>query len=266
VEALKKNLTRIGLSDLEAKVYLSLLKKKNLTAKEISSSARINRTQTYDVLAKLVEKDMCVEVFGNVKKYEAIQPEKVMQNIQSELDKQKMIAEELADTLGNVFKNNINNDNPLDFIKVLRTKKGIKDHVFKLIQNTRTTICVFNKPPFAMNPDKNEPEKHSISKGIIHRSIYEIENNNDAFLKKIDHFHSAGEDIRIHEKLPLKLVIFDDKTVVMTLHNKIDKGSFFTAMSIEQNDFAKSMADIFELYWKNSLTIEEYISKKEDVK
>jgi len=48
----------------------------------------------------------------------------------------------------------------------------------------------------------------------------------------------------------------------MTLHNDSEIGSMFTAMSIEQRDFAISMADIFELYWNNSLTLEEFINKK----
>ena len=117
----------------------------------------------------------------------------------------------------------------------------------------------FNKPPFAMNPNKNEPERNSLKKGVVHRSIYEVEDNQKEFIKKIKHFESAGETIRINEKLPLKLIIFDRKNVVMTLHNNSDMGSLFTAMSIDQRDFANSMADIFELYWRNSMSVDEYI-------
>jgi HTH-type transcriptional regulator, sugar sensing transcriptional regulator len=262
METLIGDLTRIGLSDIEAKVYLTLLKKRNLTVKEISTTAKINRTQTYDILANLVKKGMCIEIFGNVKKYEAIQPEKVMNNIQSNLEKQKNIAKKLSSTLGDVFKNNEDNLNPLDFIKVLRTNKVIKDHVFNLISNAEKTICVFNKPPFAMTPDRNEPEKRSIKKGITHRSIYEVEADTNSFISKIKHFQGTGEIIRINKKLPLKLIIFDKRTVMMTLHNNSDQGSLFTAMSIEQEDFANSMADIFEVFWNNSITINEYLKKE----
>jgi len=262
METMINDLTRLGLSDIEAKVYLTLLKKRNLSAKEISAAAKINRTQTYDILAKLVNKGMCIEIFGNVKKYEAIQPEKVMQNIQTDLEKQKSIAENLATTLGNVFKNNEDNVNPYDFIKVLRTNKVIKDHVFNLISRAEETICVFNKPPFAMDPNQNEPENRSIKKGIEHRTIYEIEDDREAFIKKIRHFQATGELIRINKKLPLKLIIFDNQTVLMTLHNNSDQGSLFTAMSIEQKDFAMSMSDIFELYWNSSLTLDEFIKNQ----
>lgn len=261
METLISDLTRLGLTDIEAKVYLTLLKKRNLSVKEISSTAKINRTQTYDIMAKLVEKGMSVEIFGNVKKYQAIKPEKVMKTIQTDLERQKNIAENLATTLGDVFKNNEKNADPLDFIKVFRTNKVIRDHVFDLTAKAQDTICVFNKPPFAMNPDRNDPETLSIKKGVVHRTIYEVEEDVDSFLKKVEYFKSTGEMVRINEKLPLKLIIFDKRTVMMTLHNNLGQESTFTAMSIEQQDFASSMADIFNLYWGISLTPEDFLNQ-----
>lgn len=259
METLISDLTRLGLTDIEAKVYLTLLKKRNLSVKEISSAARINRTQTYDILAKLVEKGMCIEIFGNVKKYEAVKPEKVMNTIQTDLEEQKNIAQNLSATLGTVFKKNENNIDPLDFIKVLRTNKVIRDHVFDLTAQAEETICVFNKPPFAMNPEQNEPESLSIKKGVVHRTIYEVEADRETFLRKVRYFQSTGELVRINPKLPLKLIIFDQRTVIMTLHHNLGQESMFTAMSIKQQDFAASMADIFELYWGISLTPDEFI-------
>ncbi len=261
METLVSDLTRLGLTDIEAKVYVTLLKKRNLSVKEISSAAKTNRTQTYDILAKLVEKGMCIEIFGNVKKYQAVKPEKVMKTIQTDLEKQKNIAENLASTLGIVFKNNDKSNDPLDFIKVFRTNKVIRDHVFDLTTRAQETICVFNKPPFAMNPDRNEPETVSIQKGVVNRTIYEIEDDIDSFLRKIKYFQSTGEMIRINEKLPLKLIIFDKRTVMMTLYNNLGQESTFTAMAIEQRDFASSMADIFDLYWGISYTPEDFLKQ-----
>ena len=40
METLVSDLTKLGLTDIEAKVYLTLLKKRNLSVKEISSTAR----------------------------------------------------------------------------------------------------------------------------------------------------------------------------------------------------------------------------------
>lgn len=254
-----KDLVQIGLSELEAKIYLNLMKKRNFTATEIATAAGINRTQTYDILAKLVKRGMCVEIFGNVKKYEAIPPNLVMEKISRELDIQKTITDKLAKSLEVVFRSNNNIDNPLDFIKVLRTDTSIREHIFNLIDGARESVMVFNKPPYAMNPDSNEPEARSLKKGVRHSSIYEIEYDNMAdFSHRIKHFQSQGEEVRLIDKLPMKLVIFDRRTVVLTLQNVGKIGTMFTVMSVEHADFAQAMQDIFSLYWQNAMTLEDF--------
>ena len=72
-----ENLCKIGLSELEAKVYIALLKKETFTATELASVTSINRTQTYDVLAKLSNRGMVFESRGKVKKYSAVDPKNV---------------------------------------------------------------------------------------------------------------------------------------------------------------------------------------------
>ena len=75
-----KALTNIGLTELEAKVYINMLKKQYFTATEIATISKINRTQTYDILSKLINRGMCSEIRGKVRKYSAIDPEKVFTN------------------------------------------------------------------------------------------------------------------------------------------------------------------------------------------
>lgn len=84
---LAMKLTQLGLNELEARVYIILLKKQFYTATEISKTARINRTQMYDILSKLIQKGMCTEVLGSVKKYSAVNPDKVIEHFRTNLEK-----------------------------------------------------------------------------------------------------------------------------------------------------------------------------------
>ncbi|MBN2460358.1 MAG: hypothetical protein JXB60_02025 [Candidatus Cloacimonetes bacterium] len=262
MNALVGDLINLGLSELEARVYLNLLKKKYFTATELAKASRIHRTQIYDILSNLVQKGMCVEILGSIKKYEAVDPKRVMNNFAANLDVKKQTARQLSESLSQVFSNNINNLDPLDFIKVLRTPTSIREHVFALIQQAESMVRVFNKPPYAMNPARNEPETRSLTKGIRHCCIYEVEEETAAFIERIEYFRDQGEEVRLARKLPLKLVIFDSRCVVMTLYHAGEPGSQFTAMSVEHADFALAMADIFDLYWNNSMTLEEYKDKQ----
>ncbi|MHC1630693.1 MAG: TrmB family transcriptional regulator [Methanotrichaceae archaeon] len=89
-------LVKLGLSELEAKVYINLLKKNNFSATEIASLTDINRTQTYDILSKLVKKGLCTEIRGNKEKYIAVDPQKVLSALEKDLEEKKQIASELS--------------------------------------------------------------------------------------------------------------------------------------------------------------------------
>ena len=52
----KKGLTAIGLTNLEAEIYLELLKLKEAKVSKLAQLTKVTRTQLYPLLEKLVEK------------------------------------------------------------------------------------------------------------------------------------------------------------------------------------------------------------------
>jgi len=72
---IRQSLQRIGLSNNEATVYLTLLKRVSCKAGEISKYSQLNRTTTYDVLERLLDKGLIGYVVkGKVKYFEVISP------------------------------------------------------------------------------------------------------------------------------------------------------------------------------------------------
>ncbi|MDO9576359.1 MAG: helix-turn-helix domain-containing protein [Candidatus Cloacimonadales bacterium] len=259
MENLILELTKLGLNEQEARVYVIMLQKQNITATELSKSARINRTQMYDILSKLIQRGMCTEILGNVKKYSAVDPEKVVEHFRKQVEETRSSIEYLTPELVKLFKKNSEKDDPLDFVKVLRTTKNIYENVMQLVRSAQESVLVFNKPPYAMKPDENEEEICSLHKGVKHRCIYEIETDNrKEFIKKVEYFEKAGESIRIVPDLPMKLLIVDDRYVVFTLKHNGLQGAQFTAMMIEHSDLAKLLKRTFESYWNEGVTVNEY--------
>ena len=68
-----------------------------------------------------------------------------------------------------------------------------------------------------------------------------------------------GEEVRISKHLPFKMFVFDDQTIMLALQNKADISVSFTTMTFEHSDFAEAIAGIFEIYWKKSMTIKEFL-------
>ena len=70
-------LEKIGLTEYESKTLGTLFKIGEAEAPAISRMAQVPKTRVYDVLDKLVERDLVIEIQGRPKRYRAREPDKV---------------------------------------------------------------------------------------------------------------------------------------------------------------------------------------------
>jgi hypothetical protein len=57
------------------------------------------------------------------------------------------------------------------------------------------------------------------------------------------------------------MYIFDEKTVMFTLEDRVTSKPSLTALIIEHLDLAQGLKQVFNLYWQNSIPLEEFKSK-----
>jgi HTH-type transcriptional regulator, sugar sensing transcriptional regulator len=256
-----------GLTELEAKTYMVLLQKNQFTATEISKLVGISRTQTYQILENLIQFNLCVQTLGSVKKYSAVDPKIAVQRLSNNLDQKKQQLTSIKTEIEEIYNDNHSNQNNLDFIKVLNTRTSIVECVESLEKKAVRSVLSFTKPPYAMNIEDlqslNLAQKISMQSGVKYRSIYEVESDRiPDFVKMVEIFEEAGEDIRISYDLPIKLIIYDGETVLFTLKNKLRNVSDLTAMEIQHSDLARTLKQTFEMHWQNSCTFKEFKIKE----
>ncbi|RLG97830.1 hypothetical protein DRO29_02290 [Candidatus Bathyarchaeota archaeon] len=71
----------IGLSEYEARAYISLLENGPSTARRLSMISGIPRTKIYGTLKKLIERDLVIEIPGNPKMFLATPPSETLEPI-----------------------------------------------------------------------------------------------------------------------------------------------------------------------------------------
>ena len=72
----------IGLTEREAKIYMTLLSGRMFTASDLQKVVDIPRTKIYEVLNKMVSRNICIEKkLGKNKMYEAVEPKLAMGRI-----------------------------------------------------------------------------------------------------------------------------------------------------------------------------------------
>ncbi len=252
-------LVLLGITEQEASIYIVLLQKQSQTVSELAKIAHTNRTQTYDIIARLTKRGMVEETLGSVKKYSAVHPATVMQQFRETLTQAQKNIDLLSPSLEELYSRKDEEGDPIDFIKVLRTSSSINDNVMMLVKEAKQSVLVFNKPPYAMKPDENPDEEKSIHRGVRHMCVYEDEpQTRQAFLRKLQRFAAVGEEIRIVPNLPMKVILIDDTHAVFTLHHRGLQSTNFTAMTIEHSDLVLLLKRTFMLYWNEGITFEEY--------
>lgn len=255
------DLIDVGLTNSESKVYFYLLKKKNFTATEISKLAQVPQSKVYDVLSKLVQKGLCTETLGKVKKYSPVNPKVGFDNLFKELEEKKKRVSDLSESLLPLYLSEKENTDPLDYIQVLREKNRIAEKVEYLERIAKEEVLAFDKPPYAI-PKINEEEFRGLERGVKYKAVYEItEAKKFDSMTQMKMYMESGEEIRVAYDLPMKMMIFDGKIVIFALRDRITSKPSLTSMVIEHPDIIKAFKITFYSIWEKAMTFKEFMIK-----
>ena len=261
-------LTTIGLNTYESKAYKSLLSQGLLTATELSELAGIPQGMVYSILKSLEQKGFINIFSGPIKKYEAVNPKVAFKGLILEKEKALKEMELLSEELEEVYENKQTNSAPLDFIQILTSKQSQVNKFDDLIKKAETTLCSFNKKPYATGflremdeiIKASAPLRKIIKRGVAVKAVFEAEDIYiQEFVRMIKYYRDIGEEVRICEKLPLKMLLSDNKLAMISMRSQ-DAAKFkLTSMIVDHSDLTNALTELFEMYWENGMTIEEYL-------
>lgn len=261
---LLEQLQYLGIPRREAEVYLALLQKKEFTAPEIAEITSVSRTKSYEILQNLVKKGLCNQSYLNgVKVFSSIDPKLVIENIISDYDEKKKVANDLKRNLRELYKT-IEDIGTLDYIEVLTDPRQIKERWMNIQGNTKKELLIFTKPPYTAALEENlEAEAKVLKKKIEDKSLYEYDSIStskelDSFINTIESYQKIGEESRIVRSLPMKLAISDETITMLALTDRVSMKPSITTMIIDHPNFAIAQKKVFESYWATAITISEF--------
>lgn len=281
-------LQQIGLTKREAEVYIALLQRKEFTAPELTKITTITRTKIYEILQNLVHKGICTESSRNGNKvYRSINPKIALKNIVSnyeqlveekkiefeqkqkiDIEQKKRAADLLEKELISFHQNSSDSFEPFDYIEVLTDKRQIGEKWVDIQQQTKKELLVFTKPPYTTPnlEDNIEKEKEIFKeKNIVIKGLYEYDGLSKEELKNlvktVEIYQEIGEEARLIEKLPMKLVISDETLVMFALNDRISLKPNITSMVVDHPSYATALKKVFESYWTDGSSIDEFKKK-----
>ena len=249
-----QSLVDLGLTGYEASAYLALTRRGQATGAEVARLAELPRQRVYDVLGRLVARGLAAATPGRPVRYSATAPDVAFAQLLgeqrarlAELEHEAAIA---LTRLAPVYRAGRAANDPLDFIEVLRGPALIATRFAEFESSAEREILVFTKPPYALEPQQNVAGLELLRRNILARSIYERSILDDpAHAAVVGEFIAAGEQARIVDELPLKLVLIDERIALFTLEDPVAAEPELTIVIVEHAAWASLLKIAFEAVW-----------------
>jgi len=283
-ENLIEELKEIGFNEYKAKVFMVLSAGKIMSATEIAKASGIVRGSVYDVLRGFVQNGYCNEIETNrVLQYQIIDPDVILDKIIREYNTSHSSAVSKAKNVFKKLKENhsTENDSEAKYINIELIRGFNKHRVSKykeLLLTAEHQFCGMYKFKGLVSDEADEVAVNFLKKGGKIRSLYQIgldfkivkgKETIDAtpgeLVRICKKFEKTGEQIRLIEKdIPNMTIVDDDKVFINTEDKWIPRQSQ-ADLIMRRSNFAKYMQDLFDYYWNDALTIDEFKKKEDDL-
>ncbi len=259
----------IGLTEREAKVYMMLLTKRMFTAAELQETVNIPRTKIYEVLQKMINRGICVERrIGRNKIFEAVEPKiafgQIFEDYETKLNRRKELIKGLTEVFTPLYEENKEIMNPLDYIEVLTDQNQTQKRYIYEVHNTKREFLTFNKGPYVCDSPEKLKEQEDVEKKLLKRggkckNIYEAGEirNLNWLIDYVKEQKKYGQEARVVETLPIKMLISDEKIVMFPLEGPHGKSKGITFIIIKHNALAKACRVLFQHYWEQGKDIDD---------
>jgi sugar-specific transcriptional regulator TrmB len=242
-----KELTYLGLSEKEAKVYLSSLELGKSSAQKIAEKSKVNRATTYVQIESLTKKGLMSSYTEGKKQFFCAEaPEKLELIFRQQIEQIEYNRNRLKDILPELRQiDNKNQDKPV--VRYFEGKNGIRAMVEDMFNVKKGTEILMMYP-------YDDIERNFTSKELDDWRAKRLKGNVDTRALYTRSFGPAdrapvkSKRIRVSiDKYPLKsdIAIYENRIRIASLNEKKMIG-----IIIEDKEAADTLRSIFELAWK----------------
>jgi sugar-specific transcriptional regulator TrmB len=252
----QRELTDLGLTGYEARVYLALVNRNRYTAAQLARESRVPRQRVYDVLSGLTERGLVRALPGQVTRYTAVDPasaiERLMATHRAAFSQLEDTTARLVEALVPAWSQGRDETDPLDYVEVLRDREMLGERIEEIQSEAEHEILAMAKLPYLTDAGTSGTGtvRRLVEAGGHVRCLYERGAvDQPELLADIRRYATAGEEARIAETVPMRMWIVDGSRVVMSLRDPVADSASTTDILIEHPALAQCLTYAFEAIW-----------------
>jgi len=258
----------LGLTGYEARVYVALIGRDRYTAAQVARESGVPRQRIYDVLAALTERGLVRPLDGRVVCYAAVDPasaiERLMAAHRASFSRLEQTTTKLVEQLVPLWSSGRDETDPLDYVEVIRDREVLVERWAELHNSAQREILSVAKAPFQITsatPAGMTALRRVTDAGGRVRAIYEragLEGKAD-LLAEVEGFVELGEEARVADTVPMRMMIVDGTHVLMSLRDPVAGASSTTNILIEHPALATSLTYTFEVLWEQAALVTQLV-------
>lgn len=243
-----------GLSQAEERLYRALLTLDRATVEKAASFTKQPASEVSRELASLESRGLVVRSTENSDVFAASPPgialDVLLARRRQELESAWKVGKELlgsdrvlsdADALAQA-------------ITVVQGASAFGEQCTQLQTTASSEVRVFDKPFRKTRPeDLNSLQLERMSQGIRYRAVYESSSWDETHLRMVDEYVNAGEEARVVEELPVKMMITDQALAIISLRNEANDAVLGAAI-VRSPGVVAALSLLFEAVWATALS------------
>lgn len=239
-----------GLSTLEERVYRALVTVPAADVTTLAEATGLSRAEVGETAHGLAGKGMIELLPGAASEYAALPPDVAMEPALARREEELRATRELLTELSHHYREVALQRRSTELVEVISGAAGIRQRFEHLQHHATTEVMALNKPPFLIGPQENHDALDMLARGVVVRGIYDraaLESGSG--IEVLRRFVVAGEEIRVSEQLPIKLVIADGRTALLPLVVDDRRQSQSHALLVHRSALLTSLIEMFETLW-----------------
>lgn len=243
----------MGLSRQEAAIYVSLLRGPRSTS-EIATDLGKSAASVTKGLGELTRRGLINRLPGRTTRFALVPPDWVLPTLIQHKEEEIHDLRRSATELSEVFQRSYEKSPLHPYLEVYAGPEAVLAQISQLLESTTEESVTFVKSPI-LSPEA-PGIRTSLSRGARARSLWEREVlEAPGMLAAAHEWVAAGEDVRVVQSLPSKLLIFDRKTALINV-TEFDQGRPFVAGLLTRHpELVATLYRLFEVLWQTAVPI-----------
>jgi sugar-specific transcriptional regulator TrmB len=240
----------LGLDDDAAAVYVALVGAPHATVGEVAVRSGVDEEHAAAAMARLVAAGAARRAPGGGVRFRAVSPDLAFGPRLAEREAGIRAARETVRRWEDLHRSGERMPSPSDLVEVVVGAEEIGACVDRLMAQSRARICGFDKPPYVHEPGSSfMAEVRRLHEGVTLQVVYDPDAAAWPGRMERDILPSvrAGEQARISDAVPVKLMLFDDEVAVLPV--VADAGVGEAAFVVRSTAMVAGLLALFEMVW-----------------